>query len=476
MRKRHGWVGKVLVIALAVAMAGALSPGLASAQQQTKNVQSLFDVRISGTVIMAVAWTSDETALTGPAVVSIAPRSKGSPFHDRHGLRWTASSSNLRFAISGPEVLWGAKSSGLIAFDFSGPAISTSTTSGTFGSNLGAGATNPAALQEAYATFAYPMGSVIVGQTFILFGGGARSGAPAFGTLFDFIPSFLRAPQVQLRSAPIPLGIPDTTLTLAGAAQVSTTTRDTGLPAQSISSLYDSGTRSAEPQWALSLSVASTALFKRLTNVVVSGTLGEETLAAATIGPPAATTGYFRDVDKRGVSVRAIVPLGPATPFGSWDIRAGYHWSENLIGGWSLNSGVQGIPGIPPWNTYGTTGGALVPSAAFFALSDPKLIASQSWYTEINGVITRNFSLGGGYAILWDDRSDLQASHAITAYTEGVPADLSRQRWWIYVRWVEGPVDVGLQYTAHVEKWTDFVKPDYKTAMETVNFMFRYNF
>ncbi len=424
MRNRHAGGGRVPVLALLVALAWILLPEPAHAQ---RTVTSLFDVRLGGYVQTNGTWDSDESPDSANSLRDFAVE-KGSPQEGRDTFRLGAFRTRLFMDIRGPEVLWGAKSRAFIESDFDG--VQTDNTPA-----------HTPRLRKAYMQFAWPAIELRIGQDTMLFTSAVSSESEvsgvASGRRGDITAgSRNRVPQFRVKSD-IPIG--PITLGLAGALA-----RNSPGTNQGDSVLNDSGARADIPVALSAMGSVSAKLFGRDAIVAVSGFRGEEKLISTPPAPKATA-----DVDNRGVAFEALIPLGPVTPVGAFDIRGNYFRGENMHRV-SLGANPAGVTSTDP-------------------TKNPSEISSEGWWVEGTWAIIKAITVGGAYGRMDDDLADLRKAG-------GTKVDRN-EGYWVFARFTDGPFMYFVQFgnvdTTRIDTAT-LVRT--KTDSQEVHFIFRYSF
>ena len=422
----HGW-GRVLVLALVMATVWILLPNWAYAQ---KNVTSAFDVRLGGYVQMNVTWDSDESTESANNLRAFAVV-KGSAEEGRETLRWGAFRTRLFMDVRGPD-LWGAKSRAYIETDFDGIQD-------------GSTAAHTPRLRHAYMRFDWPGFYLLIGQSTMLFSS-AVSNQPelsgvASGNRGDITGgSRNRTPQIQVGTS-IPMA--GAKLDLAGSIA-----RNSADARQDNSSLNDSGSRAVTP--AVSGIVKATLpIFGRNAVFAASGFWGEETLICTTVTATCPAK-LEKDVNSTGVSLEALIPLGPAIPgIGAFDVRGNYFTGENMSRV-NLSADPAGVTSTDP-------------------SKNPSEIQSDGWWAELNWAINKNFLVGSGFGHMEDDKGDLiKAGGTKVKKNEG---------WWVFAQWTDGPWLMEVLYgNADTTRLNTATGAETKSDSQELAVIFRYRF
>lgn len=424
--KRHRWTGRVLVLALVVAMIGVLLPDPAHAQ---KNVTSTYDMRIRGYVQMNVTWDSDEnTGDSANTLRTFAPV-KGSAEEGRETLRWGAFRTRLAVDVRGPDV-WGAKSRAYIETDFDG-------------FQDGNTAAHTPRLRHAYMRFDWPQFYVLIGQTTMLFTSAVSTAAELSGVTSGARGDITggsrnRTPQIQVGTSIPMMGAK---LDLAGSIA-----RNSADARQGDTNLNDSGARAMTPAVS-AIATATVKLFGR--DAVFSGSWfhGEETFICTTI-TATCTAKTEADVDNNGLSFEWLLPLGPAIPgLGALDFRGNYFTGENM-------DRVMALGGVTSTN----------PTA------NPSEIQADGWWAEIFWGINKNFAVLAGMGRMEADTGDLiKAGGTQVEKNEGK---------WVAAQYQEGPFLLEVLYGFDLETTrlatSTGVRTD--TDAQALHLIFRYRF
>ncbi len=432
--KRHRWTGRVVVLALAVSLAGILLPAPAHAA----NVTSAFDLKLDGYVQTNVMWDSSENTGDNPSSMRKIAHVKGSIQDGQETLRWAATRTRIWMDARGPD-LWGAKSRGYFEFDWDG--LKLGETSGTVSST----AANTPRLRRAYMRFDWSTFYILIGQDTLIFDGVVSGGAELEGVASGHgditAGSRNRTPEVNI-GASIPMM--GAKLDLVGSVARHATDRQTD------AGLNDSGARSAVP--ALEALVKATVpIFGRNAVFGASNYWGEEELRSGTTKATLLT----KNVHSTGYALEALLPLGPAIPgIGAFDIRGNWFTAKNMA---SWNLGL---------NSLTTT--------TVSATSTPKEISSSGGWGEVDWAVNKNLAFGGGGGRVEDDKGDLLK---IVSATTTATTVWKNQGWWLFGTWTDGPFLLQILYgkvdTTRIATATSATT---KTHDDEVAFIFRYTF
>ncbi len=432
--KRHGWTGRVLVLALVVALAGILLPGPAHAA----NVTSAFDLKIDGYVQTNVIWDSSENTGDNPSSMRKVAHVRGSIQDGQQTLRWAATRTRLWLDARGPD-LWGAKSRGYTEFDWDG--LKLGETSGTVSST----AANTPRLRRAYMRFDWPIFYILIGQDTLIFDGVVSGGSELEGVTSGHgditAGSRNRTPELVLGTTIPMMGAK---LNLAGSVQRHATDR------QSDAGLNDSGARSAVP--ALSALVKATVpIFGRDAVFAASNYWGEEELRSGTTK----ATLLKKDVNSTGYALEALIPLGPAIPgIGAFDIRGNWFTADNMA---LWNLGLNGLT-----------------TTTVSATSTPKEINATGGWGELDWAFNKNLSFGGGFGHVEDKKGDLLK---ITPATTTPTTVWKNDGWWIFGTWTDGPFLFSVLYgKVDTTRLATATGSTDKTHDDEVAFIIRYTF